>query len=53
LKGDGEPTEIRLGLENGLAVNDNPCVTEDPIIRPLESHNERWVGAGARQHPIE
>jgi hypothetical protein len=36
-----------------VAVNDDPRMTENPIIPSLESEDERRIGAGPRQHAIE
>ena len=48
-----EPKQVDLGFNDGIAVNDDPCVTKDPPLHPSEPNDERWIRASARQHAIE
>lgn len=40
-------------LVDGVAVNYDPRVTENPVIHSIKSDDEFWIGACPRQHAIE
>src|SRR5262245_42027978 len=48
-----EPKKFGTGLNEGLAVNHDPCVATGSTIHPPEADHERWIGASAGQHMIE